>query len=222
MSTTTPNMSLTKPDVGTEAGPLWATLLNACMDLIDAHDHSSGKGPKVTQAGINITGTLEVNAQAITEIARLVMHPLSAIDAVNGSMQMVNGELYFRDNSGNNVQLTASGGIRPVLAGLTLNGGIVPAVTVVNSTPYTVLSTDFILLVNTTAAARTINLPAVASGTRILFVVDHLASANTNNITIDGNGAETIDGASTSVISTARGCKLLVCDGTAWYIALQR
>lgn len=46
---TTPNMSLTKPPLG---DPNYATKINNDLNLIDAHDHSPGKGVRIGTAGI--------------------------------------------------------------------------------------------------------------------------------------------------------------------------
>jgi hypothetical protein len=87
----------------------------------------------------------------------------------------------------------------------------------VAATPYTVLVSDKILLVDT-SVARTLNLPAAASSAkRRLIVKDATGSAGANNITIDGNASETVDGAATLAVSVNRDKVTLYCDGTAWH-----
>lgn len=88
------------------------------------------------------------------------------------------------------------------------------------STPVTVsAATDSIINVDTTviAAAVTVNLPAGAAG-QVFYIVDGSGAAATNNITIDGNGAETINGASTHVIRVDNGGVCIGWDGTEWRI----
>lgn len=87
------------------------------------------------------------------------------------------------------------------------------------ATTYTVLATDYYIGVTSTAAARTINLEAAATAGagRVLIIKDESGGAGTNNITIDGNGAETIDGAGTLVIATNYGVATIICSGTAWF-----
>lgn len=87
------------------------------------------------------------------------------------------------------------------------------------ATTYTALLTDHIIGVTSTAAARTINLPVAASAGEgfILIVKDESGGAGTNNITIDGDGSETIDGATTKVINTNYGAVRLYCTGSAWF-----
>lgn len=81
----------------------------------------------------------------------------------------------------------------------------------------TLTNTDYVLLCNPAGGAQTINLPAVASiqPGRAYFV---RTTGTTNSVTIDGAGAETIDGAATKVLASGaiHGC-LLVSDGTAWF-----
>lgn len=89
--------------------------------------------------------------------------------------------------------------------------------TAVAATPYTQVDDDIVLGVNV-AGAVTINLLAVASvavGKR-LIVKDESGAAGANNITVDASGAELIDGAATSVISTNYGVLRLYCNGTKW------
>jgi hypothetical protein len=83
---------------------------------------------------------------------------------------------------------------------------------------YTALTTDYLIAVTSTASARTINLPTAASMTgRVYVIKDESGAAGTNNITIDGNASETIDGATTLVISSNYGTATIYSNGTAWF-----
>lgn len=85
--------------------------------------------------------------------------------------------------------------------------------------PYTVAAGDDVILVDTTAGAVTINLGAVASNSgRRLQIKDVGGNAGTNNITIDPNGAETIDNASTYVLDENLFAIDIVCDGSENYV----
>jgi len=113
---TTPLMTLTlpTPGVGGTAGPDYATQVNAALTVIDGHDHSSGNGARVTPAGLNINAALEMNDNRLYELGAAVMTSQSAIlTGANylNSLQVVSGELHYRDASGNDVQLTASGAL---------------------------------------------------------------------------------------------------------------
>lgn len=72
------------------------------------------------------------------------------------------------------------------------------------------------LLETTGAGSFTVTLPAAATaGAGRIFIVKH---SGTGVITIDGNGAETIDGALTLTISTQYASYTLVCTGTSWLL----
>lgn len=89
--------------------------------------------------------------------------------------------------------------------------------TVPGAYPYTVLVTDYLVWVNT-SSARTINLPAAATAKdgAEFIIKDATGSAGANNITVDPNGTETIDGSATKAISTNYGSMRIVCDGSNW------
>lgn len=83
---------------------------------------------------------------------------------------------------------------------------------------YTATSQDWLIGVTDTSASRTITLPP-ASGLagKQLVIKDESGAAGTNNITVDGNASETIDGTLTAVISTNYGALRLYCDGSNWF-----
>ena len=70
----------------------------------------------------------------------------------------------------------------------------------VADSPYTVLSEDGYIRANAVGGAMTINLPTAYGNGRMITIKKIDASANT--VTIDGSGAETIDGAATKVLTT--------------------
>lgn len=77
-----------------------------------------------------------------------------------------------------------------------------------------------VVLADVSSGVATVNLPAVsaANAGRQIVVKDSDSNAATNNITIDGNGGETIDGSATLVLSTDGESARLVSDGSAgWY-----
>lgn len=116
----TPNMGLTLPTEGGDNGT-WDEKLNDALDLVDAHDHSTGKGAKVTQAGINLTGDLEFNGGSGTEL-RSVEFSLVASSSMTGRVRglwwnSADSELYIRTNSGTDIKLTSSGTLNISIAG---------------------------------------------------------------------------------------------------------
>ena len=69
-------------------------------------------------------------------------------------------------------------------------------------------------------SAMTITLPPKNdSKGRVLIIKDALGNANTNNITLDADGSETIDGSATYVINHNKEAITLICDGiNGWMI----
>lgn len=90
----------------------------------------------------------------------------------------------------------------------------------VNTTPYAVTASDYIIGVNTTSTVVTLNLPAaaVANKGRVIIVKDEGANAEARNITVAASSGQTIDGASTAVLNVARASIHLYSSGAAWFI----
>lgn len=85
---------------------------------------------------------------------------------------------------------------------------------------YAVLLTDDLIAVTSTAAIRTMTLPTVATagaGKTYTFK-DESGAAGTNNIIIDGNGAELVDGNPSVSITEDYGAITVYCSGTAWHV----
>lgn len=88
---------------------------------------------------------------------------------------------------------------------LTLLGEQLYGLTNVGATPYVPIVTDTLLLVNV-ASAVTINLPTAASRNGYpLAIKDVSGAANTNNITINKNGSDTIEGFTSIAVTVAWG-----------------
>jgi hypothetical protein len=79
------------------------------------------------------------------------------------------------------------------------------------------LASDYLLLVNATAGAVTVNLPAAASSNGVYLIVKK-TDASVNAVTVDADGAETIDGAATQVLSAQYDAVTVFCDGSGWWI----
>lgn len=106
-------MGLTQPVVLGTVGPTYASEINSDLDLVDQHDHSSGKGVPVTTAGLNVNADLSFNSNAALSVQQVGMtdvgSPLSSslLDRVYFS----GGELFVNDGSGNQVQITLGGAV---------------------------------------------------------------------------------------------------------------
>lgn len=106
------NMNLPVPTVGEASGPDWASNLDSCMTILDAHDHSPGNGVQITPSGININADLPFNSSyGITTIKKVSF--TSQVSALTGTgfASNVAGNLYWNDGSGNQVQITSGGGV---------------------------------------------------------------------------------------------------------------
>ena len=133
--------------------------------------------------------------------------------------------LTWTQTSGTGASYTDANAISAVEgeATLVLGGSISIKRTAIDSgdSPYTLAANDRYVASNSTAGAITVNLPAAATAGagRILDIKDSHRQSTANNITIDGSGAETIDGAATHVIASNGASVTIVCDGVSnWEI----
>lgn len=96
-----------------------------------------------------------------------------------------------------------------------------PAVTYITITnadsPYTPTADIQFIFCDCTAGAITVNLPAGASSGGRPFTIKKV-DASANTVTVDGDGAETIDNTTTRIISSFLTAMAIVGDGTNWYI----
>jgi len=97
--------------------------------------------------------------------------------------------------------------------------GNVNSVNVTSKTAaYTAVAlTDTVILCDATTAAFTVTLPTAVGNSGKLFFVKK-TDAGGNAVTIDGNGAETIDGAATKALAAQYDSVTIVSDGTNWMI----
>jgi len=85
------------------------------------------------------------------------------------------------------------------------------------SADYTAHEADSIILADATSAAITVTLPPAAESVGKRITVKKI-DASANAVTVDGNGSETIDDATTAVISSQYDSICLVSDNTEWWI----
>lgn len=74
------------------------------------------------------------------------------------------------------------------------------------------------IAVDASSGAITITLPTAASATNGFEVTVKKTDSSANAVTVDGNGAETIDGATTLVLSNQNNSATLRCDGSNWIL----
>lgn len=216
MSTTFMNLDLPIPTV--TLGPAWATQLNAQIEVIDSHDHTSGKGSRIPTSGLNINADLDFN-----EFGALNLR-IASFDAQTSTpsgssfaqaLSVFSGNLYYTNNSGVAIQLTDGGAI------VSNPGSAQVFETTSINTNLTISPSDtFVYIIVDTSAARTINLPAASavSNGRIFVIKDASGLSNTNNITLNADGSDQIDGAGSLALDSNYGSSIIVSDGTSnWY-----
>lgn len=114
----TPNMLLTVPIVGQEAGPQYATDVNACLTIVDQHNHSSGSGVQINPAGLNINADLTFQGNSATNIKSILFSPQASfttplslyVTPGTESPSAIN-DLWFNDGNGTAVQVTSNGAV---------------------------------------------------------------------------------------------------------------
>jgi hypothetical protein len=76
---------------------------------------------------------------------------------------------------------------------------------------------DYLVLCNATAGVITLTLP-VAAASQGRKLVAKKTDASANAVTVDGNGAETVDGAASISITAQYDSVSVISDGAAWWI----
>lgn len=82
---------------------------------------------------------------------------------------------------------------------------------------YTATTSDEVITCDATTAAFTVTLPAAASSSGKVLIIQKIDSA-LNAVTIDGNASETVGGATTTTLSTQYESIEIYCDGSNWLI----
>lgn len=117
---TTPNMGLLLPIPTVTPGPTYASENNDAFDVIDAHDHSPGKGVPVSSNGININADLTFAAFNATNLRSTQYinngSPLSLPGDVN-AVYVANGNLYYNNQLGQQVQITNGAALNATVIG---------------------------------------------------------------------------------------------------------
>jgi microcystin-dependent protein len=110
-----PNMRLPVPGVGLTSGPQYAIDLNACLAIIDQHNHTPGSGIQITPAGLNINSDLtfnSVNNAVQLRSTRYIPQPSVLTPAADIACVYVAGaDLYYNDTNGSKIALTSNGSI---------------------------------------------------------------------------------------------------------------
>lgn len=128
------------------------------------------------------------------------------------------GMLYLKDGWDLNIDDSINVGL-DVGVSRTFSGGAYRVGSVgIDGENYTISDTNGILaiFVTTGAADRTITLPTVADNTgRVLYVVK--VDDGAGNVIVDGEGAETVNGAANVTLVGQYSSVTIISEGTAWY-----
>lgn len=113
-----PNISLELPDTGSDIGT-WGAIVNADLRLVDAHDHTSGKGVRIVTSALNINADLSFGGFAALDVGKIDFSPVAALaaGAVTLFVNSADNELYWRSNGGTNVKLTSGTSLNTSLVG---------------------------------------------------------------------------------------------------------
>lgn len=95
-------------------------------------------------------------------------------------------------------------------------GNVVETVTAITAA-YTATVDDSLINADATAGAITVTLPTAASAVGQVLTVRKVDSGG-NAVTIDGSGAETINGAATKVLSAQYDTARIISNGTSWAV----
>jgi hypothetical protein len=167
--------------------------------FINSGSGGGGGGPPTGAAGGDLGSTYP--NPTVVSVAHVTT---GTLPAANQAAQTMGGDV---------TGTTAASVVSSISTGLKLH------VTSVNhaASPYTALSTEYIIATDSTAGIITVTLPAAPATGVTYQIKDVTGQAATNNVTISGNGAN-IDNASTFVITVAYASITLVFTGTVWSI----
>ena len=99
----------------------------------------------------------------------------------------------------------------------TLVAGTRKVRTIVAAGTYTVVSDDAYLIMDSAAGVQTVQLPAVGSSNERVVSVKRIGSGS-NNVTVQAQPGETIDGVNTYVLVVVNQAAKFVCNGAVWAV----
>lgn len=138
---TTPNMLMNLPTVAVTTGTGYATQQNAALDVVDAHDHTSGKGVRVPASGIDVNADLPFGSNAATGLGSAQFTSQTvALTGIESALYFLDGDLYAIDGDGNAIQMTVGGVIASGIVG-NISGLTSPATAAYAASTFTWKST---------------------------------------------------------------------------------
>lgn len=188
---------------------------NTCIGFSSGSSYTTSESGNII-VGSGVTGTaLESNTIRIGNTqTKCFISGIKSVTVVGSPVNISStGELGDLGFGVVNQVLTSNG----ALASPTwkaLSGSILVNVTAPGAYPYTTLSTDDVIIVDTSVARTIIPMAGPATG-QTYRIKDNVGSAAANNITITPSG-NNIDGAASYVINTNYGSVDIVYNGAQW------
>lgn len=177
----------------------------------------SGVGFAVGDLGSTVANWLQFRGAATTSPPSIIA---SGGDTNIGIKYITKGTggHFFQSAGGSTIATISSTGLG-AFVGLTSTGSLIfQTVSVTSGASYTVLATDYLVIINKgTGSATGVTLPASPATGRVILIKDGKGDAGTNNITVSP-AAGTIDGSATAVINVAYGAITFVYSGSFWSI----
>lgn len=212
-----------KPSIiGTTLDPEWAQNHEDNWDVLNTHNHAGDEDPKIPTAGLDIDNDLNLNGFNLTDFRSAIFNNLTT-DPSNPtdicSVYWKNGNLYANNSAGAHVQITSG-------TGLNISVGAANAyeIKLINAN-YPIIPADTFTYgqVDSTSTAITIFLAAantIAAG-RFYIFFDASGNSETNNITFNASGSDTMNGTTDNYLAKKNyGGWLFVTDGSSqWFVA---
>jgi len=197
--TTSSNMSLTIPSVGSQPGPDYASNINNSLTLIDQHDHSQGRGVQITPDGLNINTALNMQDNSLTNVTDVVFSAQTSSSTVQalyvapGTESPAVNDLFFNDGDGNIVQLTSGGAVNATAASIPgesyAGGTFFWKQGTGSTTPANFDIGSITLRPNTAATTNGVRLsPPSAISTQYDIALPELPASTTNILSMDVSG----------------------------------
>ena len=145
-------------------------------------------------------------------------HSTPSFEALSPSY--VAGDLIYHDGT-KDVRLPAGAAGQVLEMGASVPGwaalAAVPVTVATKSAAYTLTASDSVILADAVGGGFTLTLPTAVGLSGHVFHIKKI-DASANAVVIDGNGAETIDGAATVSISIQFQSYTMVSNGAAWQL----
>ncbi len=116
----------------------------------------------------------------------------------------------------NEFNLRIHDGVTP--GGIIMGGNAAPITPISITTNITLNSLHSTVLIDATAGPVTVTLPSVANFNNRVFIIKKVDNQTQNIVTIQANGAETIDGQTSQQINSQWTSMTIHSNGTAWFI----